>query len=943
MGGGTAVSTYKRKLIEVALPLADINRESVKQKTGRPKTGYPTTLHKYWAQRSIATVRAAIWSSLVDDPSSHPDKFPTIDLQKKERLRRFDILRRLILWESTTNVALWAEARKIAEEDCGGALPPFVDPFAGSGAIPLEALRLGLSAHSSDLNPLAVTIQHLLIEWPQRFAYAPAVHPRNTGKLASTTPFGNLAADVRAYAEDINSESKHLIGAYYPPVKDAHGKDVEPGVFMWARTVPCPNPACGAQTPIVKNWRLSVRTGAHVQPIVDRTTKTIQFAVHMDGQVPAPSFNGRKGGACLVCATPIDFKWVRSQGVAGNMKSRLMAIAAGDGYSWVFHQATREQEEVALNVPDAAWSPRGDISTNTRAFATPLYGMTTWASLYTPRQLLALTTLHDVAKSKQSVIEQDAILSGLAQNSAELAGGGNGARAYAQLVRSYVHMTISNLADWSCNLIGWAPEIPAMGHLFARQAVVMNWNYAEGSVFGKGGANFLQKLERTVEVIERTPVTKTGSARQADATRIKWNSKDRPLVITDPPYYDNIPYSELADFFYVWMREALRDIDPETFATLSCPKSEELIMARDRHDGDEAKARQFFEDGLTQALHHLRAISDPELPMSIYYAYNDTDESDDAAGNKEVGSSGWETILQSIVDAGLQIVMTYPLRSEAVGRAISTNASALAACILLVCRSRPDKAPVGTRGDFTRGLEVELSEAIDRLKDGDLGALDLSQAAIGPGMSVFTRYSKVLEPDGRKMTMRTALDLINKSVSDVAGKGDAMFDKQTRWCVRWFEEKGLEEGAYGDAQMLANANGLNIPELERSGVINSKGGKVQLLVGDKLPADWDPRLDSRITSWEVLHQLIACLLPKGNPLGRLSGGSEEEALILASALSPALLEQAKELSYRMFDICRVRGWNQEALAYNAIGQSWADLRGAAGNTNAQMEFDLGGK
>lgn len=943
MGGGTAMSTYKKKLIEVALPLEDINRESVKQKTGRPPIGYPTTLHKYWAQRSIATARAAIWSSLVDDPSAHPDRFLTTEQQKKERLRRFDILRRLVLWESTTDAPLWAEAKRLAEEDCGGSLPPFTDPFAGSGAIPLEALRLGMSAHASDLNPLAVTIQHMLIEWPQRFANAPAVHPRNRDKLTSTTPFGNLAADVLAYGEDMNKTLRNRIGAYYPPVKDAFGKDVDPGVFMWARTVPCPNPACGVHTPLVKDWKLSTRSGAHIRPVVNRTRKTIDFEVHSDGAIPPPSFNGRKGGACMMCATPINFDWIRKQGVAQAIGYRLMAIAAGDGYSWVFHQPTSEHESTALNVPPSAWTPRGDIPDNTRDFKTPLYGMTTWASLFTPRQMLALTTLNDVIKEAQYNIEEHAIAAGVTAGGAPISLGGRDAHAYAQLIRTYIHLTASNLADSNCSLARWSPNIPALSSLFARQAVIMNWNFAEGSLFGKGGANFLQKLRRTVEVIERTPNNQTGTARQADATQLRWNREAPPLVVTDPPYYDNISYSELADFFYVWLRESMKDIDPDTFATITCPKSEELIMAKSRHDGDEGKAKQFFENGLTQALHHLRSISDPALPLSIYYAYNDTDESDDEEGNKEVGSSGWETILQSIVDAGLQIVMTYPLRSEAVGRAISTNASALAACILLVCRPRSDKAPVGTRGDFALGLQSELSNAIERLKDGDLGALDLSQAAIGPGMAVFTQYSKVLESDGRKMTMRTALDLINKSVSEVAGKGDALFDSQTRWCVRWFEAKGLAEGAYGDAQMLANANGLNVPELERSGVISSKGGKVQLLVGDRLPKEWDPRLDTRITSWEVLHHLIACLLPKGNPVGRANGGSEAEALALASALSPALLEQAKELSYRMFDICRARGWNQEALAYNSIGQSWADLRSAAVSSGAQMELDMGGR
>ncbi len=936
------MSNYKKKLIEVALPLEDINRESVKQKTGRPKTGYPTTLHKYWAQRSIATARAAIWSSLVDDPSSHPDKYPSSDLQKKERLRRFDILRRLILWESTSDAPLWAEARGIAEEDCGGALPPFIDPFAGSGAIPLEALRLGMSTHASDLNPLAVTIQHMLIEWPQKFSNRPAAHRRNRERLPSTTAFGNLAADVLAYGEDINEKLRNRIGPFYPPVTNSLGKQIEPGVFMWARTVPCPNPACGAQTPLVKDWKLSTRSGAHIRPTIDRANKTIDFEVHQGGSAPAPSFNGRKGGACMMCETPINFEWIRKQGIDGLLRHRLMAIAAGDDYSWSFYAPAGDHESVALNVPEPGWIPRGEIPHNTRDFKTPLYGMGTWASLFTARQLFALTTLHDIIKETEAEIESDAAAAGYSPGGESVSQAGTDAHAYAQLVRAYIHLTASNLAEWNCSVTRWSPNGPQLSSLFARQAVIMNWNYAEGSLLGKGGANFLQKLRRTVEVIERTPTATTGTARQADATRLVWNYDAAPLVVTDPPYYDNISYSELADFFYVWLRESMKDIDPDTFATISSPKAEELIMAKNRHGDDEVKAKQFFEDGLTQALHHLRSISDPNLPLSIYYAYNDTDESDDEEGNKELGSSGWETILQSIVDAGLQIVMTYPLRSEAVGRAISTNASALAACILLVCRPRSDKAPVGTRGDFTLGLQRELSHAIERLKDGNLGALDLSQAAIGPGMSVFTRYSKVLESDGRKMTMRTALDLINKSVSDVAGKGDALFDQQTRWCVRWFEEIGLSEGAYGDAQMLANANGLNVAELERSGVIRSSGGKVQLLVGDKLPAAWDPRLDSRITSWEVLHQLIACLLPKGNPVGRSSGGSESEALALASALSPALLEQAKELSYRMFDICRVRGWNQEALAYNSIGQSWADLRAVADSSGAQMELDMGG-
>jgi putative DNA methylase len=798
-----------------------------------------------------------------------------------------------------------------------------------------------MEAHGSDLNPLAVTIQHMLIEWPQNFAHAPAVHPRNKAKMSDGGAFSGLASDVTAYAEDINAELRRRLKDVYPPVKDSHGKEIEPGVYLWARSVPCPNPTCGAITPLVKEWRLSIRSGAHVRPKIDPIKRSINFEVHFEGAPPEPSFRGRKGGNCLVCSTPIDYIWVREQGSANKITSRLMAIAAGDGYAWTFHQPTQEQEVTALGVPAAQWEPRGLVPHGSIPRNVQPYGMETWSSLYTSRQMLALTTLHNIVKEFERTMIADAETAGMLVGGEGVANGGQGARAYAQLLRTYLHLTGSNLADWSCSMLDWNPSIPAMGHLFSRPAIQMKWSYAEGSLFGKGGANFLQKVARTVEVINRTPANPNGSSKQADATKIRWAGNNRPLVITDPPYYDIISYAEIADFFYVWLRECMKDIDPETFATISCPKAEELIMARDRHGGDEERAKQFFESGLTQALHHLRSFSNPDLPLSIYYAYNDTDQSEDGEGNEETGSSGWETILQSIVDAGLQIVMTYPLRSEASGRATSNNASALAACILMVCRPRPENAPVGTRGDFALGLKSELGMAIERLKDGDLGALDLSQAAIGPGMAIFTRYAKVLESDGRKMTMRTALDLINKGVSDAVGTNDALFDSQTRWCIRWFEQNRFGAAPYGDAQMLANANGLNVPDLERSGVITSKAGQVQLLVGDSLPVEWDPRVDTRITTWEVLHHLLACLLPKGSPGGRAVGGSEGEALALAALLSPNLLDQAKELAYRMFDICRVRGWDTEALAYNAIGQSWGDLKSAVGRSGAQMKLDMG--
>jgi putative DNA methylase len=942
MGGGTTVSAYKRKLIEVALPLEDINRESVRQKT-KPRVGMPTTLHKYWAQRSVATARAAVWASLVDDPSSHPEMFPTVEAQDKERARLFSMLKRLVLWETTSEKALWREAAEIARKDCGGVLPPFLDPFAGSGAIPLEALRLGLPARASDLNPLAVTLERALIEWPQRFIGLQPVHPRNRHKIGNSDSHSALADDIREYARDAAALLENKIGKFYPAAKDGDGNPNRPGVYMWARTVACPNPACKAATPLVKNWELSrsKKSASYIKPVVNLANRTVRFKIEQGDELPKPSFTGRHGGECLFCKTPIPLDWVRKKGVEGSIGSVLMAIACGEDRSWSFLEVDDEQQKAVDSLPEPNWAPRGELPNNSRDFSTQLYGLTTWASLFTKRQLVSLTTLVDLTREFEEKISLDAQEVGMPGSDEGLSAGGNGARAYAQLVRTYMHLATTYLTMWCNGIVGWSPRDPSLGALFSRQSIKMNWNYAEGSLIGKGSANFLQKIERVARAVENAPLTLGGSAGQADATRLSWLSGTRPLVVTDPPYYDNISYSELADFFYVWLREAMRDIDPETFATISCPKAEELIMARDRHSGDEDVAKQFFEDGLTQALSHLRTISDPQLPISIYYAYNDTDESEDEAGNTQVGSSGWETILQSIVDAGLQINMTYPLRSESAGRAVAQHANALAACILLVCRPRPDNAKVGTRGDFTAGLKTELSVAIRHLKQGELGALDLSQAAIGPGMSIFTRYSKVLEADGTTMSMRTALDLINKAVSDVAGTSDANFDSVTRWCIRWYGMHGYSAAPYGDAQALANANGVVLADLERAGVLSAKGGQVALLAGDSLAANWNPQTDERITTWEVLHYLLAALLPKNHgAASRAAGGSEDEAHALAKMMSPALLDQSKELAYRLFDLARQQNLDKEALAFNAIGQAWADLKGTKEDDAAQLGFSL---
>jgi putative DNA methylase len=930
MGGGTAVSTYKKKLIEVALPLEAINAESVTQKTGRPKTGYPTSIHKYWAQRSIATARAAIWASLVDDPSSHPDKWPTPESQATERAKLFNELEEIISWDKTTDSAVWQRARATAESSWGGTLPPFLDPFAGSGAIPLEALRFGMDTNASDLNPLAVTLERAVIEWAPRFAGMPAVNEKSSTELQHTSPSAGLADDVRYYAERVNTTLRMRIGQHYPAVKAPNGQNMEPGVFMWARTVECPNQICRGRTPLVLNWRLSSRGDkAFVKPIISAIEKSITFEIAYGANAPEPTFSGRRGGACVFCGSPVTLEYVRTQALADTIEDRLLAVAAGDDFKWVFCSGTLESENAAKTVPAPSWAPRGEIpsSPNVRA---PLWGMSTWASLYTPRQLLALSELHNEIKAVQTSVEADArAMNIFPKDERSLSSGGAGALAYSEAVRSYLHLVGTNLADWCCKFTSWSPEGPQIGHVFARQAISMNWGYAEGSLLGKGGANFIEKAKRVAEVIERLPTSNQGIARQQDATKIIWNGNVKPLIVTDPPYFDLIEFGELSDFFYVWMREAMRDLDPDLYATLQTPKDDELTASPHRFEGDKLKGKQEFENGLTEAMSRLREIANPDLPLSIYYAYNDRETIEDESGQMVTSSSGWETMLQSLVNAGLTVVATYPFRTEAKGRANSNGTNALAAAILVVCRIRSETAKVGTRAEFVQGLTSVMAPSLRDLVAANIGPIDLAQAAIGPGMSVYTAYSKVLEANGNQMSMGTALDLIHQSVKEAQGSQDATFDAETRWAIEWFSTYRYTNGEYGDAQVLANSAGITMQGLAEAGVVKAAGGKVALSAGDGLPAAWDPSTDTRVTSWEVLHHLMRALLPEEmGPAAKSGGGSEAEAAKIAEKLSPALMQNAKLLAYRLFEICREQSWDKEGMAFNNFGRSWGEIQSA---------------
>ncbi len=620
---------------------------------------------------------------------------------------------------------------------------------------------------------------------------------------------------------------------------------------------------------------------------------------------------------------------MRENSAPSNEHDRLLAICAGIDYRWIFCDPTNEEEHRAKAMPASRWEPRGEIppSPNIRA---PIWGMKTWASMFTPRQLLALTSLHDVIAEIQHQVESDARAKNVfPSDNRSLAEGGSGAKAYAEAIRSYLHLVGTNLTDTCSKFATWAPGTPSLRNTFVRQAIGMNWGYAEASLFGKSNANFLEKAKRMSEVVQRLPVLANGEATQQDATKRIWEHPAKPLIITDPPYFDLIEFGELSDYFYVWMREAMRDLNPDLYATLQTPKDEELTASPHRFDGDKQKGKQEFEDGLTQAMKRLREIANPALPLSFYYAYNDRETTEDEAGQMVTSSSGWETMLQSLVNAGLTVVATYPFRTEAKGRANSNGTNALAAAILVVCRIRSDAAKVGTRAEFVQGLNSVMAPALRDLVAANIGPIDLAQAAIGPGMSVYTTYSKVLEANGGQMTMGTALDLIHQAVKEAQGSQDATFDAETRWAIEWFSTYRYTNGEYGDAQVLANSAGITMQGLAEAGVVRAAGGKVSLSAGDDLPDGWDPSADNRVTSWEVLHYLMRALLPEDmGPAAKVGGGSEAEAVKIAEKLSPALMQNAKLLAYRLFEICREQGWDKEGMAFNNFGRSWGDIQSA---------------
>ena len=913
-----------KKLIEVALPLEKINAESAREKSIRH--GHPSTLHLWWARRPLAAARAVIWASLVDDPSSHPEQFPTEEDQNTERQRLFKILEDLVVWENSNNEKVLDAAKAEIMKSTNGNPPALLEPFAGGGAIPLEAQRLGLEAHAHDLNPVAVMINKAMIEIPPKFSGMAPVNPDaqvNSMHDAWARAEG-LAEDVRYYGEWMKQEAYKRIGHLYPKVKvpeEQGGGEATVIAWIWARTVKCPNPACGCEMPLVRSFTLSKKKGheAYVEP--QFFNSKCSYIVKLGKHKEEGTIN-RTGASCVACGTSVPLDYVRSEGSNHRMGRHLIAVVA-EGKNGRAYCSPDDIQLCASQVGEPENVPCEDLPEKALGFRIQAYGITKWKDLYTNRQLTALTTFSDLVVETQKKVEADAIAVGMSDDHVPLCKGGHGARAYGEAIGVYLAFAVDRQADIGSTIASWINTIGAIRNTFGRQAIPMTWDFAEANPFSSSTGCFSNMIDWIVKCINNFPIAQfQAEVSQRDAQS---DCGLRSIMIsTDPPYYDNIDYADLSDYFYIWMRRSLKDSYPGLFSTVLVPKAEELIATPFRHGGSMKKAKSFFESGMLSASKQMCLYAREDVPVTIYYAYKQSDS--DADGT---ASSGWETMLNSIVKAGFAITGTWPMRTERGNRMRGNGSNALASSIVLVCRKRPEDAPQTTRRNLIATLRHELRPALKKLQASNIAPVDLAQSAIGPGMGVFSRYRRVLEADGTPMSVRSALQIINEELDLYFNEQVGDLDAASRFCVDLYTQYAYNVVKYGEAEVLANAKSTSIPMLAANGVVYAKAGDVHLVERADLPEKVD--VDEK-NIWLLTQQLTQAMA---------KGGVEACAQIVASMFG-SNAERAKDLAYRLYTIAEQKKWSNEAYAYNALVVAWPDIqsRAAALKLEVPEQLDL---
>ncbi len=831
---------------------------------------HPKGIHHWWARLPLPTARAVLFASVVDDPSEHPSEWPTEEEQDTERERLFDIIRLMMGKKLHERPEVYALALKEMLKHCDGKLPSVFDPFAGGGSIPLEANRLGFEAYAGDLNPVAVLLNKCNLEIAPPYANQPPVNQedrKNIGGTETWRGLNGLAGDVRYYSRLVEQRAKAQIHSLYPKArlpKDYANAEANVIAWVWARTVASPDPAArGKHVPLISTYWLSSKKGAEawLAPVVDRESGTYRYEVRNGPPndrvaVGAGTKKGKRGFRCLLTDTPIPFEYIRSQGQQGLLGFTMIAIVA-EIRRGRFYLAANDEHESISRLAEPKNFPTEELIYDSRYLTPPGYGMRTIDSLFTARQLTAMVTLSDLVRDVHSDVRKDALAADLSSEDAD---------AYARAVTIFLGLAVDRTSDFNNTLCRWSQSNQKVMNLFGRQVIPIVWDFAEANTLGESVGSWSTCSGYVADCIE---VLNAGSLKQGHASQIDaaqgGDGLHNLLVSTDPPYYDNVPYADISDFFYVWLRRTIGHLCPDLFSTLLVPKLPELTASPGRFDGDKEKAKNHFEDGFRRAFAALGEKMDRRFPLTVYYAFKQDDEDtgidvDEASTTRVDLTTGWETLLEALISSGFYITGTWPVRASQAWRMRAMGANALASYIVLACRSRPSDAPQTDRRSFVAELKRDLPSALRHLQQGNIAPVDFAQAAIGPGMAVFSRHSRIVETSGKAMTVRAALSLINQTLSEVLSQQDDEFDADTRWAIAWFEQMGFRDGDFGEAEVLSKAKVTSIGGLQHAGIIGSKGGKVRLLRPEELSSDWDPQTDKRLTIWETTHQTPARLL-----------------------------------------------------------------------------------
>ena len=922
------MTTFKKKLIETSLPLEAINAEASREKSIRH--GHPSTLHLYWARRPLAAARAVLFAQLVDDPASRPEEFATTEAQDAERARLHALMEKLVVWENSNDETLLEQARTEIRKSNNGELPAVLDPFAGGGAIPLEAQRLGLEAHASDLNPLAVLINKALIEIPPKFAGRAPVFPGASSTKSGWLRAEGLAEDVRRYGERMRDEAEAHIGHLFPKVKTVGGTEHTAIAWIWARTVKSPNPANPIEVPLVRSWWLSKKKGKEAWVHASVVGGEVRYEVRHDADGPVGDDDGtvgRQGAVSIADGTPMDLKYVRAEAKAGRMGTHLIAIV-GEAERGRIYGSPSSEHIVAAAVERPDDIPIAELPAQAPSFRVQAYGFKLWADLFTNRQLVALTTLSDLVSETRQTVLADALSAGFPRGD-RLEDGGTGAESYADAVATYLGLCVSRTTDLCNALVTWSNGRDQARNLFARQAIPMTWDFVEVNPFARAAGDVAVAVDTSAKALERLPAAAFGVAEQANAVDRSYSAL---AVSTDPPYYDNIGYSDLSDFFYIWVRRSLSSVQSKTVGTMLTPKAEELVANPYRHDG-RAGAEKFFINGFNSVFVKIRESANLDVPLTVYYAYKQQDTRD--AGTS---STGWHTLLDGLIEAGWEVTATWPMRSERGGRMISVGTNALASSIVLACRPRPSDAPATTRRAFVAALKSELPEALRTLMQGAIAPVDLAQAAIGPGIAVFSRYSRVREADGSDMSVKDALILVNSTLDEVIGDQESDFDGDTRFAIKWYRQYGWGQENSGIADQLARSSDTSIGALERGGIFEAKGGKARLLAPSALDGAWDAATDDRVSVWEATVRLAAVMAKHG---------ADKVAELIPTVQTRVNLDAIKELGFLLFHEAEKKRDSKDAGLFNGLVGAWSDLNeqarklaATAPRLGTQQSFDF---